>query len=234
MKYGKQSKKTSDKVLKSKQQGLFVYNFHDLPSPLGEEKNINAVFIDPGTKNCGFRAVNMNNGSISTYFHDLIHFAKKGESFSESMKGAVNFVNDMKLIFTDAHYIVIERQMSFNYDLTRMSQHLISCIAMITKDTGNRPLIVEIDSRLKSASFDRDRVGTTTKKLGIDAARRICEEREDFETLQLINSHKKKDDICDVLCYEYIWWSLLNDSVIEIPKPTKDCNVKILTCCKVT
>lgn len=228
MKRQNYSRKPKYTPLKTKQSGLLFYNFHDLTSPLGDPTSINAVFIDPGTRNCGVRAVNKQDERITVYFHELVHFSKKNESFAEALSGALKFVNELSYIFDDSHYIVIERQMNFNYDLMRMSQHLISCLAAITKNKGNRPIIVEIDSRLKSSSFDKDRVGTTTKKLGIDAARRICSERNDSRTLSLINTTTKKDDICDVVCYEYIWWELMKDPTLNIPTPCRDCNVKIL------
>lgn len=194
----------------SSKMNVTVFNPHTLRCCDGDPDSTVAIFIDPGTVNCGIRVVRraVKDGKIkvSPLFHELVNFAKSNQTLGTSFNGATDFLSgSFRRFLNIAHYIIIERQMSFNYNLTRMSQHLISVMSLLIKDTGCCPVIIEMDSKLKSRTFLTK--GETVKKSGIIAAKRILEEREDYFSLEIIEFTKKKDDVCDVVCYDELLWS---------------------------
>jgi len=207
---------------------LSLNDFHTEKRDKIRQSDIVTFFIDPGTKNCGMRCTKKSsNGEKELVFFDLINFGQKNECLHGCLAKTVNSLTTFKSILVECDYIVIEKQLSQNVDLTRQMQNIETCIMLLTKDQGRRPIIVEIDARAKSIAFEkctdehlkpisRYMKNKQTKEKGKDAAMTLLEEDGDSLSIDAINKTKKKDDMSDVVCYEYVWWKYLEEMNIPI------------------
>lgn len=208
-----------------------VIDFHFNKRKDVKKYSITSLLIDPGTKNVGLRCVKEtrvgDNSNKEILFFDVMNPGKKNDSLFECMSNTIDMLMIIKETLLECDYIVIEKQMSFNHDLTRQMQNIETAIMFITKDKGSRPILVEIDSQTKSRVFDKCKKeyskpasksikNRQTKEKAIDAALVILEEEDDEFSLDVISTSKKKDDLCDVCCYEYIWRKYI-DTVDTLP-----------------
>lgn len=205
---------TSDTV-----RSLFKLNdFHSEKRKGVTKEDITVMIIDPGTKNCGIRCVTKTKSCKNILHFDLLHFGKRGEQLNECLINTISEFKVLEKTLLKCDYILIEKQLTRNTDLIRQMQNIETIIMTLTRDKGSMPILVEIDSKAKSISFkkcseDYDTKGLNkgaknrmTKKKGIDAAQEILLEAEDTESIRTIEIMKKKDDLSDVCCYEYVWW----------------------------
>lgn len=225
-----------------------VFNPHTLPPLVSSESYCKdwdvtiVTTIDPGIINCCIRqAIRCNKTSqITTHMQILSNFNHKslnekkdtnllpGETQSSSVgMDTKYYVNACSILdeyiehIQMSHYIVIESQLTINPDLVRMSQHIITYLMIKTKDKGLRPLICEIDSHLKSRMLGAP---TKMKKPQLklwckNKAIEILESRGDLVNVKLIKEAKKADDHGDTVCYEAIWWMILDGKLNAPPLP---------------
>ena len=208
---------------------LIINDFHTKKREISRQDNVVAFFIDPGTKNCGIRCTKKtSSGEKELVYFNLVNFGEKNECLHGCLAKTVNVLTTFKDILTECDYVVIEKQLSQNVDLTRQMQNIETCIMILTKDQGRRPIIIEVDARAKSIAFEkcteehlkpisRHMKNKQTKEKGKDAAMTLLEEEDDSLSIMAINATKKKDDMSDVVCYEYVWWKYLEEMNI----PTK-------------
>jgi hypothetical protein len=200
-------------------------------SPLVPAKHINVVAIDPGIKNCAIRVASMDlkTRAITTQLQMVFDFTHS--SLTADSKGigldTAHYTNIPKVLdkyvdfFRWSHYIVIESQLPINYDLTRMSSELMMYFTLRVRDEGYRPLIIEIDPHLKSRMLDappkmsKPQLKTWARNKAIE----ILKERGDNETAQMIMEVTKGDDHGDTVCYEAVWWLILQGHLHVPPLP---------------
>ena len=178
---------------------------------------VQVTAIDPAIKNCAIRVERRtlkNNAIITeTLFQGKFDFTL-GDNLNY-YSNVINYIYPYMEYFNTSHYILIESQMVINYELVRMSQHLITFLTIFTKNQGLKPLIIEIDSRIKSRLFKAPKMNRVElKKWAIENALKILTERNDTETLNLILRATKKDDHADTICYTEAWWKILLGSEI--------------------
>lgn len=216
-----------------------IFNPHTVPplvaDPSGE---LHGIFIDPGIKNCAIRSSSLDRKTraIRTNFQILINFCytppplggdggggdasvstcggARVDSESQYYQQSLLYLEPYREWFQRSHYIVIESQLPVNYDLVRMGQHIITYLMVTVRDAGFRPLIIEIDSRLKSRLLGAPPRLTKPqlKKWCRDKALSLLKERGDLETVTMISKQPKKDDHGDVVCYDEVWWNHLLSS----------------------
>jgi len=122
-----------------------------------------------------------------------------------------------RLIWT--HYIIIESQMKMNYDMTRLCQHQISYLMALTRNQGFRPIIIELDAKIKSKIHQAPKMTKPQlKKWAVEKAIAILLARGDKETARLISIAKKGDDHGDTVCYEDAWWMILDQGLYPVPR----------------
>lgn len=225
-----------------------IFNPHTLPplvatsSIKAEWQVIIATIIDPGIYNCAIRqgiqdlvtlTVKTNMQIKADFTHESLNNTKidiPGQAVGADTSyyaGACKVLDEFMFQFQWCHYIVVESQLPINYDLVRMSQHIISYIMAGVKDKGLRPLIIEIDPHLKSRMLDAPPKMSKPqlKKWCRNKAIEILIARGDHATAQLIKEASKGDDHGDVVCYEEIWWMILRGALHAPPVPA---SVKIL------
>jgi hypothetical protein len=218
-----------------------LFNPHTLPAPLavdeciGPDGHLDSWYaigsIDPGPKNSGIR---IEKRWLKSRHVEMVLYAIMNSTINDDQKSTdittVNYhVNNVLLMdrfleyFCQCHYIVIECQMTINYDLVRFSQHLITYLIIKCKDKGNRPLIIELDShyktRLLGASLkltkDQRKAWCTQKAIS------MFEQRGDDTSLKFLSFLRKKDDCGDAACQIEVWWIILQ-GLYEPPKPSHD------------
>lgn len=191
---------------------------------------IQLASIDPGIKNCCIRIERrtFDNGimKVQTLIQIKIDFTLTNSNPDINIGlDTIYYINCLSILepyipfFITSQYILIESQLPINYDMVRMSQHLITFLMMSVKNKGLKPLIVEIDSRFKSRIFGAPPKMTKPqlKKWAWEYAVSILKARGDNETANMILTCGKKDDHGDVICYTEAWWIILNAGVFSAP-----------------
>jgi hypothetical protein len=200
------------KTEEEKKHPWTVFNPHTLDALLPMHETLTICLIDPGIKNCAVRVAQRKGDTITTILQTKTSF----ENYTDVMK----YFIDLRPHLLMCHYIIVESQLRVNYDLIRMSQHIMSTIMLLVMDQGLRPLVIEVDATLKSRMLDAPKGLTKPqlKKWTTHMALRILESRGDHETVKLIQKAKKKDDHGDVVCYDQVFWLILATGNIVIPK----------------
>lgn len=223
-----------------------IYNPHSL-EPLVHssfiEKDSNymiGVFIDPGIRNCAIRVCknDLITKKIETIAQLKFDFKTKKNNYNEFNYEDTFYYSNCYDILTEnidlfifSHYIVIEKQLKLNFDLTKLSHHLISFFLIKLKNLGFRPLIYEIDPKQKSHQLG-GKFKMTKPELKIwckNKAIEILKNREDNDTLEFLLQCKKQDDHGDTICYDEVWWKYLENNIYNIKIPIlKKNNILIL------
>ena len=156
----------------------------------------------------------MKNETEKSIFLKKLTFNKGENHFLESLSQLETLENEKKL-FSSSHYIVIEAQMSVNYSLVRMGQHIISYLLTKVRDKGNRPLIIEISSQCKTKEFEDYPKGLSKyqyKKWCTQKAIQLLEERKsegEKDFIYILKTSKKSDDMGDSVAQYYAWLSYM-------------------------
>jgi hypothetical protein len=223
-----------------------TYNPHTLEplvhsSYLQPESNfLIGVFIDPGIRNCAIRVCknDLITQKIETIAQLKFDFKNKKNDYenfnfddTSYFANSIEILNEHIDLFKFSHYIVMEKQLKINFDLTKFSQHLVSYFIINLKDLGFRPLIFEIDPKQKSHQLG-GKFKMTKPELKVwckNKAIEILKTRGDTETLEFLMKCKKQDDHGDTICYDEVWWLYLTNKTFEIPIPIKkNFNILIL------
>ncbi len=105
-------------------------------------------------------------------------------------------------LLKQTHIIIIERQLPENYWGIRISQHILSYLFLHLKDAPLLPMILEIDSKLKSRQLGiPSGLGKKEyKRRLIEKAKELLSVRGDTFSSKILERYKKKDDIADTVC----------------------------------
>ena len=203
-----------------------IFNPHTLPPIVREGINKNkiiAIFIDPAVKTCALRVSqkDLNTGLITTKLQTLLDFRCQENDFATDgtsyYSNCISMLDEYLDYFINSHYIVIEHQYCSvaSYNVIRIEQQLITYLLMVTKDKGKRPLILEIDPKLKTTMMGVNtnrklkKEGKTLKKETTKLALNILRERGEEDSADTIEKLSKKDDHGDTICYDYMFWIIL-------------------------
>lgn len=139
----------------------------------------------------------------------------------ETYMKTTDFLDQYKSMYMDTHMIIMERQLPHNYKAVRISQHVISYFLAMLKNAPLRPVIIEVDSKLKSRQLGCPKgLNERQNKLWlIEKAMELCQLRQDMESYTAINTSKKKDDLADTICQIEAVFSYLGLPVTQEYKP---------------
>jgi len=157
--------------------------------------------LDPAVVNLGVRVEKRySHGPIVPLLFAKVNLSptKPGESTYSNL---ITFLDKYIEIFKNCHVILFERQMVINYAIGRMSQHILSYFLIKLTGTPLKPLIVEIESRVKSGQLG-GAMNLKPKQLkvwAITKGKELLEMRLDNWSLQVIAETKKKDDLADTV-----------------------------------
>lgn len=214
-----------------------IFNPHDgefpLPSPPAaaafygrpDETYIQIMAIDPGIKNCGVRIERRwSSGYVETVMLARINFLVSEDMtpgdtiyYTNSIKILRNYLPIMEL----CQYIIIESQLPINYDMVRMSTHIISFLMMNLENKGCKPMICEVDAYFKSRILQAPSKMSKPelKKWCREYALNLLQNRGDTQAHDMMIKAGKQDDMGDVVCYCEGWWKALQEGVQTIKMP---------------
>jgi hypothetical protein len=155
------------------------------------------VSIDPGKKNLAIRIelrYSKQQCIPVTLFMQRVSF--DGDDKYKTYLSIKNYFDSLDDYLKYASLFVIEKQLPVNYEILRISQHIITLI-MIKYPSA---MIVEIDPKQKSKLFDVKYLNSKgLKKWSIETAIALLNNRNDQVAQSIIKSEKKKDDLCDTI-----------------------------------
>ncbi len=178
--------------------------------------------FDPGSVNLGVCIqTRYRNGKVVTNLLERLQFEAGMGMYGDMVKKIDEVVlPDLKL----CHYIFVERQLKINYKATRIMQHILSYLAVRLIDSKLLPYIVEVPPVIKSKSIGKVMTGgklgkvskPELKKLSVQAAEHLLNQRKDKYGFEMLASERKKDDRADAYmtieaCYDdleiYTWFT---------------------------
>jgi hypothetical protein len=188
------------------------------------EMFIQIMAIDPGIKNCGIRIERRwSSGHVETVMLARINFLISDDApsdtiyYTNSIATFKRYIPIMEL----CQYILIESQLPINYDMVRMSSHIISYLMSQLANKGCRPLIYEVDTYFKSRILNAPPKMTKPelKKWCRNYALKLMEDRKDDETYKLVKNIGKFDDVSDTICYCEGFYKALTEGLHPIRMP---------------
>jgi hypothetical protein len=184
-----------------------------------DQQYYTCAFIDPGARNIALRIseYNIETDVIRTVILDLINLTINNKSADNALYMNMYSVLDEYIdCFSKCNFIVIESQLTINYSMVRLSQHLITYLTLVTRDKGALPVIVEMDPKTKSRLLCAPKLaGKAVKKWCLEKAIELLKARGEEGVLKYLQSHRKKDDLGDVICYDEIWFKNLLPKYLE-------------------
>jgi hypothetical protein len=169
---------------------------------------IQVVSIDPAVKNLAIRIErwNKNKKVIPIYFNklDLLKEQKENneeEDFNFAFKSLFKLMKELESLFKQSHVFVIERQLPVNYKPVRISQHIITFIAMSIYNNDLLASIYEVDPKLKGEMFGAGKLGEKElKDWAVQKALELLKLREDNDSLDVMKLYpRKQDDLADTI-----------------------------------
>lgn len=178
-----------------------------------DEDYIQIGSFDPGTRNFGIRIERRyikgeNKDKIESILFERIEplhshelLCREDEGYKLKHYSVSKFLDNHYDDFKMCHVFIIEKQMPFNYQSTRMMQHVISYIALKFEHSPLKPDLIEISPtskgrRLGFPGGDKN----SLKRWSAEKAMELLEHRGDKEGLQKLRSATKKDDLADTIC----------------------------------
>lgn len=175
------------------------------------------VSIDPAKKHYGIRIErSYKNKSTIPLVYDKQNIDGEPEEGSgnvvnKTYDNLTELLNKYKKYYIDCHYIIIERQLPFNYKIVRIEQHTVSYFSFICKDQDTLPSILCVDPQLKGKmlSIPKGLNENQTKQWSVEKAREILKIRGDNFSLEVLEKTKKKDDLADTITQKVALFRLL-------------------------
>ena len=200
---------------------FYVEEFDEKKLELIENIDKNSRYNEDGTPTSKFenilKEVYLNGNVILFKNVDLTVNCKKTKYLDPNIFHNLTYILDeYKKLWNVCDYIIIEQQMSFGKKINTMAlkigQH---CYSYFLFNYGKFKTVIEFPAYFKTQTLGACKIlkvqknGKKTykaidkparKKWSIDKALNIISDRNDVETLSLLTSKKKKDDLADVLC----------------------------------
>lgn len=198
-----------------------VFSIHTKDAPkIKPDSSILFASVDPGFKNCGFyvACLGCDKKLKSVCLENLNFTSEEKPSDTECFLNCIKKFEEPEIFnyMIKCHFIIIESQMSFVPRNTRMGQNLITYFTTRFKDIGNRPLVIEINSRAKTTLLGCPKGLPKTGKGNYkdwckNKALCLLKERGGEEAfIELIENSRKADDISDVICQLEAFLSVYN------------------------
>jgi len=180
------------------------FYYHDSPKPnFRNLKEIVYASIDPGKINFSIRIEKRSTTeySVSPLYHNLLEIKKIRYGTDQSLLNLSNFLDSLDKYLSKCHLFIIEKQLKINRIASEIMFHVKSHLMFRYYNSELRPSIFLIEPKLKNCILTLDPTNHKDIKVKtIKACELICTLRNDKLTQEFIDSCKKKDDVCDVIC----------------------------------
>lgn len=190
---------------------------------------ITVLSIDPGVTNFGLRIEKRPFGSdvwkvkVKSYSNTCFKdYQTNPETNTSALYRSISeYLDSFKSKLLKAHLILIERQLPINYNMVRVSQHIISYLITILSKSEIHPLILEIDSSGKTCILGAPKKLTPrqVKDWSVEKALQLSYIRKDWHSFYaIINATRNKtDDLSDVMVQIESICSLFDWGTTPIP-----------------
>jgi hypothetical protein len=214
-----------------------VFNPHDGEFPLYNGPHVSEFYgrpgetftqimaIDPGIKNCGIGIQRRwSSGYVEIVMMARIDFLTGGVPVSDTMY-YTNCIREFRKylpVMEMCQYILIESQLPVNYDMVRMSSHIISFLMVSLENKGCKPMICEVDAYFKSRILNAPPKlkKPELKKWCRDYVLNLFQERGQVEAYNMLFKAKKFDEFADTVSYCEGWAKAMDEGIQTIKKPT--------------
>lgn len=175
--------------------------YTDKQKPINKKDYYIIVSMDPAIDNCGFRIEKRwKSGRVDTLEqvnHQYDYSIKNGVSkFYQDIR---DFLHSYRKYYKELDFIVIEKQPGINSNSSAVMHHSVSYFMETLKNHPNVPTIYLTNPKNKTKALgapnNLNKPGI--KKWGTAKAIDLCKIRNDHQTLNILTSTKKKDDIAD-------------------------------------
>lgn len=161
------------------------------------------ISIDPGIKNLAIRIELRNNNFV--YTEVLEKHKISGDNVYINL---INTLLKYEKYYKECHFIIMEKQVKMNQNMIKLSQHILSFFLINTRNNLFTPIIVELDSKIKSRILPSCR-GCDPKEIkrqSVIKAMELLTNRQDVNGWNIINNERKKDDLSDVVVQAEAFW----------------------------
>lgn len=171
---------------------------------------LKVISIDPGVKHFAIRVELIDISAVSvreliTYevlLYELIDFDErirknklKVNDFSIVMEVS-KYLNENSGLFEQASIVLIENQMKLNKGTPSIFNYMISYFMNHPQYVNT--CVIGVSPKFKGKMLNLDNsTKSRLKKDTIDKMTKIFEQKSDQHSLNVLDKHKKKDDLCD-------------------------------------
>jgi major membrane immunogen (membrane-anchored lipoprotein) len=166
------------------------------------------VSIDPARKHYAIRIErSYKNGKIIPLVFDKqdVDGEPKEESedkINTTYDKITALLDKYKKYYNECHYIIVEKQLPYNYKVVRVEQHTVSYFSFVCRDQGKLPSIISVCPQLKGKmlGIPKGCNEKQTKQWAIEKGFELLEKRKDDFSIEVLKATKKKDDLGDTVC----------------------------------
>lgn len=152
----------------------------------------------------------VNGVYVTTQRFIMINFNSKHERWNQhnTLFGRVTKVLDQNFdLIENVHIIAIEKQVTQNFKMIRLGQHILSYFIVNSKKLKNKPLILEMDNQCKTREFNYDPPKKLTKnqrkshvkKWAEQKSYDLLKERNDINGIRAVQNAAKQNDPADTV-----------------------------------
>ncbi len=225
----------TNKIPKSQLPDKFpytIYNFNTIKLSLEQslqnwkEPYLRVISIDPGSKKFAICVEKRPRGpgliQNELFINLSLSSAFNPRGFEcDLYNNLTNFLDQHLTLFHCCHLIIIERQMAINYKMVRVSQHVLSYFSIKLKNSPFLPIIMEIDSKIKSSQLSAPKGMNRIhlKKWTVSIVRTLLSMRRDLKSLGILNSHTitEQYDLSDTVAQIEGLFTLLKLGLTKLP-----------------
>ena len=208
----------AQKVSKNEQEkkGTIVYhiiNTSNEKKKYKDDKTFKIVSIDPAVRNFCMRIErrprtkynNDGNKKITPLVFETTDFQGGEGTITNNYETLYNNLNGFLLKYRDhwldSDFIIVERQLSFNTISTKVMQHVISFFMCDLRDSLYKPIIIDIDPKMKNKYLEMPRNLNKRgyKEETVKKVLEILEKRGELDSFEKLKKSKKKDDLADTV-----------------------------------
>lgn len=190
------------KTYKKKQLMKDDYIIYSRNTDLQSLRNLDEIWIlgmDPGTRNFAIGIETRTWGGQGACV-TLFKFGVRNKVEEKQQNFCTDFINVLEEYaeyWPHIHLIILERQMSENFEVHRMGQHALTYFLLKCPQA----IILEINPKIKGRVLDAPKGinYSTLKKWSVEKGKEILEKRNDKFGLSQLHG-RKLDDKCDVIC----------------------------------
>ena len=165
------------------------------------------VSIDPGEKNIAMRIEKKyfdGRTEPIVYIKENINIDNKGSGMCSVFENLYKFLDQYYPYYLESHFFIIEKQLKCNKEtIIEIAQSIIMYFIIKLRDSILVPHIIKMDAKIKYHKMhpkgaNHELISKKLKAWGVEEAKRLFIESGDTDSLKILDTHSKKDDLADV------------------------------------